>query len=158
MNAIPAWDVADDTIINDLETGNADYQRALCYIALEDKVHAIASLEKAYARNPEDERFRKTLVDLYFGQQTYPRIAELYATGFEKATDEATILRVAESFDKMGDVKKALSLMESGTTLKPASGPLQLALSEYYRKTGNPQKAAAAEQKGKQFMAAHPES
>jgi len=157
-NSTAAWDITDEDIGDDLKTGKADYQRGLCYIALDDKLHAIASLEKAYARNPDDERFRTALVELYFGQQTYPRILELYGDGFKDTTDESTILRVAESFDKMGDVKKAVSLLELGTTLKPASGPLQLALAEYYRKTGQTQKAAAAEQKGKQFLAAHPES
>ena len=48
--------------------------------------------------------------------------------------------------------------MESGTDLHPASGPLLLGLAEYYRKTGDLQKAAAAEQKGKKFIAAQPTS
>jgi GWxTD domain-containing protein len=156
--SIAAWDVADDSIADDLKSGRSDYQRGVCYLALNDKVHAIASFEKAYARNSDDERFRRALVELYFGQQTYPRIAELYSSGFAAATDEATILRVAESVDKLGDIKKALALLESGATLKPSSGPLQLALAGYYRKTGDIQKADAAEQKGKQFLAAHPES
>ena len=157
--AVPAWDVSDDSIADDIKTGTSDYQRALCYLAFGDKVRAIAGLEKAYARNSADERFRSKLVELYFGEQNYARIAEFYANnGISQSTDEQTILRTAESFDKTGDVHKALAVMESGTTFKPSSGPLQLALAEYYRKTGDLQKAAAAEQKGKQFMAAHPES
>jgi GWxTD domain-containing protein len=154
-NSHAAWDVDDENIANDLKDGNADYQRARCYLALSDKVHAIASFEKAYARNSEDERFRKALVELYFGQQTYPRIAELYASGFDRSTDEATMLRVAESFDKLGNVRKALSLMESGTVLKPENGPLLLALAEYYRKNGDLEKAATTEEKGKKILAAH---
>ncbi len=155
----PAWDVSDDSIADNFKNGTAYYQRALCYLAFEDKVHAIANLEKAYAKNPADELFRGKLVELYFGQQHYDRIAQLYGvTGITQATDEQTILRVAESFDKTGDAKKALVVMESGATLKPSSGPLQLALAGYYRKAGDQQKADVAEKKGKQFLAAHPES
>ena len=116
-------------------------------------------LEKAHAKNPTEERFRNKLVELYFGRQDYAKIAQLYASsGITQSTDEQTILRVADSFDKGGDVKKAVAVMEAGTSLNPSSGPLLLGLAEYYRKTGETQKAAAAEQKGKQFMAAHPES
>ncbi|MDP9160537.1 MAG: hypothetical protein M3O09_09990, partial [Acidobacteriota bacterium] len=155
----PSWDVSDDSIGDNFKNGTADYQRALCYLAFEDKVHAIANLEKAYANNPGDERFRSKLVELYFGQQRYDRIAQLYgASGLTPATDEQTILRVAESFDKTGDAKKALVVIEAGAALKPSSGPLQLALAGYYRKAGDLEKADVAEKKGKQFLAAHPES
>ena len=78
--------------------------------------------------------------------------------GINQSTDEQTITRFAESFDKSGDVRKAVAVMESGTTMKPGSGPLLLALAEYYKKTGEAQKASAAEQKGKQLMTSHPDS
>jgi len=48
--------------------------------------------------------------------------------------------------------------MESGATLNPKSGSLQLGLADYYKRAGNAAKAAAAEQKGKQLMAASPAS
>lgn len=154
-----AWDIFDESIADDIKNGTADYQRALCYLAFEDKVRAIANLEKAYSKNSADERFRSKLVELYFGQQNYERIAKLYATnGINQSTDEQTVLRVAESFEKIGDAKTALIVMESGTTFKPSSGPLQLALAGYYRKAGELEKAAAAEKKGREFLAAHPES
>jgi len=157
--SVPAWDVSDEGIAASIANGTADYQRALCYLALGDKQHAAELLQSAYARNPGEERFRSKLVELYFGRQEYAKVAALYAgNGITPSTDEQTILRVAESFDKTGDVKKAVTVMEAGTNLNPSSGPLLLSLAGYYRKTGDERKAAAAEQKGKQFMAAHPES
>ena len=156
---VPAWDVSDDGIAATIANGTADYQRALCYLVLGDKQHAADFLQSAHARNPEEERFRNKLVELYFGRQEYAKIAALYAgNGITPTTDEQTILRVAESFEKSGDVNKAVTVMEAGTKLNPSSGALLLSLAEYYRKAGDEQKAAAAEQKGKQFMAAHPES
>jgi GWxTD domain-containing protein len=153
-----AWDISDDGVVASLANGTADLQRAQCYLALGDKRHAVEWLEKAHSKNPSDERFRNKLVELYFGQQDYAKIAQLYASsGITQSTDEQTILRVAESLDKGGDVKKAVAVMETGTSLNPSSGPLLLGLAEYYRKSGEAQKAAAAEQKGKQ-LAAHPES
>ncbi len=158
-SSVAAWDVSDDGVVASLANGTADLQRAQCYLALGDKTHAVEWLEKAHAKNPSDERFRNKLVELYFARQDYTKIAQLYvSSGITQSTDEQTILRVADSFDKGGDVKKAVAVMETGTNLNPSSGPLLLGLAEYYRKTGETQKAAAAEQKGKQFMAAHPES
>ena len=158
-SAAPAWDVSDDKISDNSRTGTTDYQRALCYLARGDKADATQWLQTAYSRNPKDERFRNKLIELYFDEQKYAKVVELYASsGLNDSTDEQTIVRIAESFDKTGDLRKAVGIMESGASLKPASGPMQLGLAEYYRKSGEMQKAAAAEQKGKQLIAAHPES
>jgi GWxTD domain-containing protein len=157
--AVPAWDVSDETIAASVASGNADYDRAICYLALDDKAHAEEFLGKAHGKNPGDERYKAKLAQIYFGRQEYSRVTQLYvSSGITQTTDEQTILRVAESFDKAGDPRKSVAVMEAGTTFNPSSGPLLLGLAEYYRKTGDQRKAAAAEQKGKQFMAAHPES
>jgi tetratricopeptide (TPR) repeat protein len=155
----PAFDVSDDKLADSINAGTTDYQRALCYVARGDKARATEWLEKAHAKNSKDEHFRNTLIELYFDQQKYEKVVELYAaSGLNDSTDEQTIVRIAESFDKRGDLRKAVGVMESGTILKPGSAPLLLGLAEYYRKSGDLQKAAAAEQKRKQLMSAHPES
>jgi hypothetical protein len=158
-NAVPAWDVSDDQIVERLKSGVLDYQRAASYLASGDKPHAMEWFEKAFTKNPSDERIRGRLVELYFEKQQYAKVAEVYSKGgINQSTDEQTITRFAESFDKSGDVRKAVAVLESGTTMKPGSGPLLLALAEYYKKTGEAQKASAAEQKGRQLMNSHPES
>ena len=154
-----AWDVSDDKIADSINSGLTDYQRASCYVDAGDSTHALPWLQNAYLKNPRDERFRSLLIELYFAQQQYGKVAEIYGkAGISDATDDQTIVRIAESFDKAGEVRKAVSVMESGTALKPASAPLLLGLAEYYRKVGDLQKASAAEQKGKQLMGSHPES
>jgi tetratricopeptide (TPR) repeat protein len=154
-----AWDVFDESVAASIGTGVADFQRAQCYLAFGDKAQGIEWLERAHAKNPNDERFRNKLVELYFGRQEYAKVAGLYASnGITQSTDEQSILWIAESLDRTGDAKKAVAVMEAGTNLNPSSGPLLLGLAEYYRKTGDERKAAAAEQKGKHLMAAHPES
>ena len=153
--ATPAWDVSDDRS----DTGTAEYQRALCYLANGDKGNAIQWLQAAGTRNPSEERFRNKLIELYFGLQNYAKVVELYSrNALTESTDEQTIVRIAESFDKSGEVRKAVSVMESGVQLNPDSGTMLLGLAEYYRKAGELQKAAAAEQKGRQIVSNHPES
>ena len=153
--ATPAWDTSDDKVSD----GTAEFQRALCYLAAGDKGNALQWLQAAGTRNPKEERFRNMLIELYFDQQNYSKVIELYArNALSESTDEQTIVRIAESFEKSGDLRKALSVMESGAHLNPGSGSMLLALAEYYRKAGDAQKAAAAEQKGRQLMSNHPES
>lgn len=158
-NSASTWDVSDDQTREGSNQGGAEYQRAVCYAAIGDAPGALDWFQKAYAKNPSDERFRSKLIEAYFGRQEYGKVAEVYAkNGINQSTDDQTIARIAESFDKAGDVHKAVAVMESGTSLKPSSGPLLLGLAEYYKKSGDLQKASAAEQKGKQLLAAHPES
>jgi hypothetical protein len=154
-SAVSSWDVYG----SDSEPGKQEFERASCYFASGDLVQATTWLEMAYTRSPSDERFRDRLIQAYFDQGKYAKVTDLYgATTISGATDEQTIVRIADSFAKIGDLKKAVAVMESGTKLKPASGPLLLGLAEYYRKAGDSQKAAAAEQRGKQLMSAVPVS
>lgn len=146
-----AWDISavDET------AAQADWNRALCYLADNKKSDAINWFRAAYSKDALNERFRDKLIELYFEQQQYKNAVELYArAGLSDSTDEQTILRLAESFAKLGDLSKAINVMESGANLNPKSASLQLALAEYYKKSGNPEKAAAAEQKGKKLMVA----
>jgi tetratricopeptide (TPR) repeat protein len=151
----PAWDVSESAS----EAGELDWQRALCYAAGNHKAEALAWFGAAYSADPLNERYRDKLIDLYFDQKNYSKAVDLYATGgLRESTDEQTILRLAESFLRLGEQAKAVAVMESGTTLNPNSAPLQLGLADFYRKTGNLQKAEAAEKRGKQLMSTSPSS
>jgi Tfp pilus assembly protein PilF len=52
----------------------------------------------------------------------------------------------------VGNTKMAVKLLESGVKLKPASGPLFLALAEYYGQLGDSKKAEEYTLKAKQLM------
>jgi tetratricopeptide (TPR) repeat protein len=154
-SAAPAWDTSEENP----SPGEADWQRASCYLAEGNKALATDWFHSAYSKDPGNERFRDKLIELYFAQQDYAKAVDLYAHGgLTDSTDEQTIVRLAESFSKLGNLPKAVAVMESGTALNPKSGSLQLGLADFYRRAGNAAKAAAAEQKGKQLMAASPAS
>jgi GWxTD domain-containing protein len=154
-SATPSWDVT----APDAEPGKQEFQRATCYVANGDMSRATQWLQMAYTRNPSNERFRERLIQAYYQQKQYAEVVKVYSrTGLDDGTDEHTILSIADSFAKTGDLKKALATMEAATNLKPSSGPLLLGLAEYYRQAGDMQKAAAAEQRGRQLMSAAPAS
>jgi GWxTD domain-containing protein len=158
-SASPAWDVSDDQLTENIATGVNDFQRGTCYLASGDRTQATAWLQSAYTKNPSNEQFRGKLIEVYFDQQKYTRVVELYGrSGLTDSMDEQTIVRIAESLSKTGEVAKAVGLMESATKLKPSSGSLQLGLAEFYRRAGELQKAAAAEQKGKSLNSTVPPS
>ncbi len=153
-SAPPAWDVIDS-----VAPGELDWQRASCYLAYGDKAHATEWFRAAYSADPGNERFRDKLIELYFDQQKYTQAVDLYSRGgLSDSTDEQTIVRLAESFAKLGDLPRSVAVMESGTTLHPNSAPLLMGLADYYRKTGNLDKAAAAERKRKQIVSGSPAS
>jgi GWxTD domain-containing protein len=154
-SAMPSWDISGASD----EQGKEEFERASCYLASRDMARSTQWLEMAHTRNPANQRFRERLIQAYFEQGQYAKIVELYSeAGLNDGTDEQTIIRIADSFAKTGDLKKAVAVMESGIKLKPSSGPLLLGLAEYYRQAGDLQKAAAAEQRGKQLMSAPPAS
>jgi GWxTD domain-containing protein len=158
-SAPPAWDISDDQLAENVKNGGVDYQRGLCYLALGDKAHATDSFQAAYSKNSGDERYRSKLAELYFDQQKYDKVIALYAhSGLSDTTDDGTVVRLADSYDKLGELKSALGVVESAAAARPSSGTLQLALAGYYRKSGEADKAALAERKGKQLMAPPPAS
>jgi len=149
---IAAWDVYDRTLVDSSRNGFEDFQRALCYLTLGDKTNALRKVEDAHRKNPNDDRFRNKLVELYYAQQLYGNVTLLYSPKeISSVSDEQTILRIADSFERTGDLKTALAVMQAATDVKPSSGPLILTLADYYRKAGDLQKAAAAEQKGRKL-------
>lgn len=138
-----AWDIYDETIGEDVRKGVPDYDRGLCYLNLGRREEAERWFREAEEKNPSDELVRARLVDLYFGRQAYAEIAQLYSrSGITEQTREQTLLRVAESLDKLGETKKAAQMLESALKTHAPSGPILLTLSSYYQRLGDAGKAA----------------
>jgi Tfp pilus assembly protein PilF len=69
--------------------------------------------------------------------------------GITDQSDAETALRIADSFAQTGDMRNAISILESALHSREDNGPLYLALAGYYRKTGDAAKAAELESKGR---------
>ncbi len=152
-NPAATWDIYDKDASEDASKGLADYQRGLCYLAFGDKERATEWFRKGLGKDPANEEARAKLVDLLFSRQAFAEVAELYAAAqINNRTEERTILRVADSLDRLGNTKKAISLLQSALNLKSQSGPLYLALASYYRRAGDLQTAAELERKGKALL------
>lgn len=148
-----AWDISDEELAEDAAKGISDYQRALCYLATDNKAEAQQWIARAFDKDPRNELYRERLVQLYFGRGSYAQITEMFKRhGITEGTADDTILRIAESFDKVGDIPSAIRLLESATSVKTSSGPLYIALSGFYSRTGQNAKASDAERKGKALI------
>ena len=149
---LDAWDAYDD-LADYVKTGAAEYDRGLTYLLAGDASQAAQWFAKAVKRNPNNDLARARLADFYFSQRQFSKVVELYSQMVVTAeTEEETILNVADSFDKIGNTKKAATVVESALAVKPSSGPLYLALSSYYQRLGDPQKAGELERKGRSLM------
>ncbi len=149
---LDAWDAYDD-LADYVKTGEAEYDRGLTYLLSAAPQPAAQWFAKAVKRNPSNDMARARLADYYFSQKQFSKVVELYSQMVVTAnTEEETILNVADSFDKIGNTKKAANVVESAITLKPTSGPLYLALSSYYQRLGDTQKAGELERKGRSLM------
>jgi hypothetical protein len=156
-NVPPTWHLVDPDIHDSVSRGTWDYERAMCYWAAGDKISAERWFRTALQKDVSNQDALAKLVELYFGQNAFAKIAELYVrVPFTEKTEEQTILRVAESLDKTGNVKQAISALESALTTKQNSGPIYLMLSSCYQEMGDQQKAQQLERKGKSLMAASP--
>lgn len=145
---VPAWDIYDETISEDVRKGITDEQRALCYLYLGQKAEAEKWFRRAIEKDPSNEQARARLVDLYFAREDYADVAALYSNGITGRTQEQTLLRVAASLDKLGQTRSAAQLLESALQLQSATGPVLLSLASYYRRLGEDQKAAEFARKG----------
>lgn len=153
----PAWDVYDESIAADVDKGVPEFQRGLCYLDLGDKNNAALWFRKALEKNPSNEAARARLVDIYFGQQDFTAATALYSpASITGQTDEQSILRVAESFLKLGKLERAIDFLEAALRVKPDSGPLWLEVASYYQRAGNWEKAAEFERRGKAKLASAP--
>jgi GWxTD domain-containing protein len=152
-----SWDVSDPDAQQELRQGTRDYQRGLCYLSEGNVDQAIVSFRRAWQKS-SDEFIRQRLISLLYAKNAFAEIADLYAKGgISKDTDDETILLIAESLEKVGQVGKSIQLLESAVPLKHSSA-LYLTLAVYYQKIGNAQKAAEMEQKGKEIASATPKS
>jgi GWxTD domain-containing protein len=156
---LDAWDIYDDKLADYVSKGEADYDFGVTCLAQDDKPIATKALQIALKKNPKNDLARARLVDLYFSQQAYDKVIELYSQpSLTPATEDQTIISFSDSFDKTGNTKKAADIVESAIVLKPQSGPLYLALASYYTRLGNPQKAGEFERKGKSLLVTPPPS
>jgi GWxTD domain-containing protein len=156
---LDAWDIYDDKLADYVNTGEADYDFGVTCLAQNDTPAASKALQEALKKNPKNDLARARLVDIYFSQQAYDKVIQLYFQPAVTAqTEDQTIVSLSDSFDKTGNTKKAADIVESAIVLKPESGPLYLALAAYYQRLGNSQKAEELERKGKSLLVTPPPS
>jgi GWxTD domain-containing protein len=147
-----AWDITDPDASEDARQGTREYQRSLCYTFMGDQKQALVFLQKAFRKNPSEEN-RDKLVNLLYSQAAFKDIAALYSSaGFTHETDAQTVLQMAESLERVGQLDRSIQLLESVLSVKP-SGPIYLALAHYYQTAGNSQKASEMETKGRALTA-----
>ncbi|MBZ5505967.1 MAG: GWxTD domain-containing protein [Acidobacteriia bacterium] len=148
--AITPFDVSDPGLADDVSKGVPEFNRALCYLAVNDKPSALKWFKEVLGKDPGNEIARSRLAELYFAVQDYAGVASLFARApITKDTDDDAILRGAESMAKTGDVPRAISFLENAINQRNASGPLYMALAGFYRDEGNIQKANQLESKGR---------
>ncbi len=147
------WDLTDPTLEKDATSGVWDRQRALCLVDQEKGDEARPWFRRALALDHTDEIARTRLVDAYYGRKDYSAVLSLYKdAGITEHSGAETIIQIADSLDRSGNLQGAISLIESALRTRPESGPLYLALSGYYQKQGNTKKAAELEKLGKSYL------
>jgi len=147
------WDVLEPGISQDAETGILDQQRGLCYLAQGEPDQARGWLRRSLQLNHANDPARARLVDAYFARKDYAAVVSLYHdASVTDSTDSETLLRIATSLEKTGKPKDAISLLEGALHGRPEDGALYLALSGYYDRIGNPQKADELARKGKSYL------
>jgi GWxTD domain-containing protein len=150
------WDVFDGNgIAKDVKNGTMDYQRGLCYLALEDKDSAARWFRNSLAKNPAQEEARTALVNLEFGRNAYPVIAQLARDiPITAATEDETVLRMGDALNKTGSTREAINLLQSAIQLKSPNGPMYLILASYYRRIGDTRRGDDFERKGQSLIGA----
>lgn len=135
------------------QAGTEEYERAECFLASGDRNTAVVWLRKALEENPANDQALASLIDTYFQKQAYGEVAALYPKiRITSETAASTILQVAESLDKGGDVKKATALLEDSLRLVGPDKLVYLRLASYYQQIGNSAKAAEFERKGESLQ------
>ena len=133
--------------------GILDYERGQSYLAQGQVAEAIALFQQALQKSPDSQNTLTALVDAEYSRQAYGEVAK-YAKmiSLTELTEERTVLRLAESLDKAGATKKAIELLEAAVLAKPASGALNITLSEYYERLGDAKKAEEYRIKGQKLI------
>ena len=151
-SAAPVFDIYAPDLSEEVSKGLPEFDRALCYLAQNDKDSAIRWFKASLAKNPTNEIARSRLAELYYDREAYADVAALFSrTPITGETDEQAILRGAESMAKTGSLNHAISLLENAITFRKTSRPLYLALANYYRDEGNTEKATQLETKGREL-------
>jgi GWxTD domain-containing protein len=149
-----ASDIVDPELAGDMRNGTFEFNRSLAFFSQSNTRESTFWLQRAFARNPANQLVMGRLINICFAQQQFEQVAAAFSkAGVSEQTDDQTILRIAQSFDKLGQVAKSIEVLKSAISLKPQSGPLFLSLSEYYQKTGDSQKAQEMEQRGRSLLA-----
>ncbi|HEY2139132.1 MAG TPA: GWxTD domain-containing protein, partial [Chthoniobacterales bacterium] len=76
--AIGVWDISDPSLQKDLQTGLADQDRALCYLAQGKKDEARVWFRRALDRDRTNDVARARLVDAYYARKDYGAVISLY--------------------------------------------------------------------------------
>lgn len=149
------WEVVEPDISKDLETGVLDQQRGLCYWEQGMENEARRWLRRSLNANHGNEAARGRLVEAYYTQKDYAAVVSLYRdTGLTTSANSETYLQIANSLQKTGDIKKAISLLEDGIQEHPQDVSLYLGLADFYKLSGNAQKAEELIRKGKSYLPA----
>jgi tetratricopeptide (TPR) repeat protein len=147
------WQIDDDGLADYINTGQADFDRGLIFLAKGNTQEAVNEFLETLRRDPSNERARARLADYYFEHKEFGKVVDLFARNEVTAkTEEVTILAVADSLDRTGRSSQAVNLLESALKIKPPSGPLYLALGTYYQHIGNTNQAEAFQNKGRALM------
>jgi len=151
------WDLTDAGLAKDSQSGLVDRERALVLLSQGKVDEARLWFRRALSRNHSDEISKSRLVAAYFARKDYAAILSLYKdAGITDNSDSQIILQISDSFSQTGNVREAISLVESALRSRQENGPLYLALAGYYRKAGDAAKAAELEAQGKSRMANTP--
>ena len=154
-NTSQPWEIIEPSIRADEDNGIFDQERGLCYLSQGIDTEGRAWLRRALNANHRNEVARGRLVEAYYAHNDFAAVVSLYKdAGITESADPETYLRIANSLQKTGDVKGAISLVESGIQIHPRSVPLYLGLADFYKQIGNIQKAEDLIKKGKSYAPA----
>jgi GWxTD domain-containing protein len=148
-----AWDVADPGAIKDAQDGLLAYDRARAYLAEGKPQEALPWLKTSFDKNPQQEDVWAQLIQILFANKAYAQVAGIYQrTGVTAHTSEQTVLAIADSLERVGQLGRSIQLLESAVASRP-SGPICLALARYYQAAGDASKASEMETKGRALAA-----
>ncbi len=152
------WRIDDDGLADFVSSGDADFDQGLIYLSKGDTQGAMVSFQESLRRNPSNERARARLADYYFQHQDFAKVVDMFGQSeVTSKTEEGTILAVADSLDRTGRSSQAVQLVESALKVKAPSGPLYLALSNYYQHLGKSDRAEDFQNKGRALMTEVPQ-
>jgi Tfp pilus assembly protein PilF len=145
--------VIDPSLSSDADNGISDQQRGLCYFAQGFSDEARPWFRRALDRNHSNDPSRTRLVDAYYSKRDYSAVVSLFNdTGITDETDSETIVRIADSLANSGDLKRAVSILESTLRTRPEEGSLYLALASCYERMGDSHRAEELAKKAQGYL------